>query len=195
MRDSNICLAALVETIAGLVPRHSTTAVVAIDGPSGSGKSTLAQQLADALAFDGSAGRRVAVLHLDDLLPGWDGLAEVVPNLLRWVLQPLGTGRPARYQRYDWEADHFAEWHQLPVVEVLIVEGVGSGAREAAPWLDLLLWIQAPRAIRFDRGIARDGPAYLPNWERWAIQEAAMFAREQTLERADIRVDGTQPIR
>jgi hypothetical protein len=44
------------------------------------------------------------------------------------------------------------------------------------------------------RGIERDGDAFAPHWEQWAKDEAALFARERTRERADVIVDGTQPI-
>jgi hypothetical protein len=37
-------------------------------------------------------------------------------------------------------------------------------------------------------GIARDGEAYRPHWERWAAQERAHFAAEGTRERADLRL-------
>jgi uridine kinase len=165
--------------------------VVAIDGPSGSGKSTLAQQLFAAVS---AVRASVAVVAMDDLYPGWDGLAEGPPNLLRWVLEPLTAGRPVRYRRYDWVAGRFAEWQQVPPVQVLIIEGVGSGGATAAPMLDLLIWIEAPRAVRFERGIARDGEAYRPNWERWAAQEARLFEQDRTRQRADIVLDGTRPI-
>jgi hypothetical protein len=54
----------------------------------------------------------------------------------------------------------------------------------------VLLWVEAPRDVRFARGIERDGEAYRPLWERWALQEDALFAVERTRERADFRVDG-----
>jgi hypothetical protein len=38
--------------------------------------------------------------------------------------------------------------------------------------------------------MARDGEAYRPHWERWAVQEAQHFAREGTRERADVRLHG-----
>jgi hypothetical protein len=73
-----------------------------------------------------------------------------------------------------------------------VVEGVGCGARACAPYLSLLVWVEAPRDVRFARGIARDGEAYRPHWERWARQEQALFAAEGTRERADVIIDGTQ---
>jgi hypothetical protein len=40
----------------------------------------------------------------------------------RQVLEPLGRDEPARYQRYDWDADRLAEWHEIPVGGTVIIE-------------------------------------------------------------------------
>lgn len=166
-------------------PRAGTTRVAAIDGPAGAGKTTLADRLAAVID--------APVVHMDDLYPGWDGLAAGPGKLREWVLEPLAGGRPARYRRYDWEAGAYAEWVDVPAAGALIVEGCGSGARAAAPYLSLLVWIDAPYQIRRVRGIGRDGETFRPYWDRWAAQERELFAAERTAERADVRVDGTVP--
>ena len=61
--------------------------VVGIDGMSGSGKSSFARRLASELA--------APVLSVDDLVPGWEAIAESVGLLADWVLRPLaGEARP-----------------------------------------------------------------------------------------------------
>ena len=165
--------------------RAGTTRVVAIDGPAGSGKSTLAARLASLLD--------APVVHMDDIYPGWDGLAAAAPLLRDWVLEPLARGRPARFRRYDWSLDTYGDWVDVPAADVLVVEGCGSGSRAVAPYLSMLLWVEAPRDIRFARGIERDGEAYRPLWERWARQEDVLFAEERTRERADYVVDAPAP--
>ncbi len=164
-------------------PRCGDTRVVCIDGPSGSGKTVLAERLARALGGP-------PVLHMDDLYPGWDGLSAAVPLLHDQVIEALTAGRPAHYRRYDWELGGYAECHNLGTPPVLVVEGVGSGARRIAARAVLLVWIEAPRAERLRRGIERDGEAYRPHWKRWAEQEDAHFVVERTHDRADLRVDG-----
>lgn len=161
--------------------RAGRTRVVAVDGPSGSGKSTLARELSGAMGC-------APVVRLDDIYPGWGGLDEAVPRLLEWVLDPLARGERARYRRYDWNAEQYAGWCDVPVCDVLVVEGCSSGARPCAPYLSFLVWLEAPREVRLARGLARDGDAYRPHWQRWADQEAAHFAREGTRERADVRL-------
>jgi uridine kinase len=164
--------------------RTGETIVVAIDGPSGSGKTTLSRHLSAGL----SADVPVPIVHLDDIYPGWDGLADTPPRLLDWILLPLARSEPARYRRYDWVENQYAEWHDVPASPVLIIEGSGSGSSSCAPYLSYLIWIEADRDVRFTRGIARDGDGYLPHWGRWARQEESLFSTEKTRERADVRI-------
>ncbi|UER55771.1 hypothetical protein HJG43_06415 [Kineosporiaceae bacterium SCSIO 59966] len=178
-------VAALAARVRRSPPRAGRTRVVAVDGPSGSGKSTLADALAGAL---GGAAGPVPVVRMDDLYPGWDGLADAVPLLVEGVLEPLSRGEPGCYRRFDWAAGRYAEAHDVPAGDVLVVEGVGSGARACAPYLSLLVWVEAPRAVRFARGMARDGDAFRPHWQQWAEQETAHFAAEGTRDRADVHL-------
>ena len=164
-------------------PRCGDTRLVCVDGPSGSGKTVLAGRLARALG-------ETTLIHMDDLYPGWDGLAQAVPTLQEWIIEPLAAGRAARYRRYDWDRGAYAEERELGVPAVLIVEGVGAGARVIAAHAVLVLWVEAPRDERLRRGIERDGEAYRPHWERWAEQEQEHFRAEQTRARAGLRVDG-----
>lgn len=179
-------LGALAAAVRAGKPRAAGSRVVAIDGPAGAGKTTLAGRLAAEL---GGA----PVLHMDDIYPGWDGLAAAVPRLVEWVLEPLARREQAGYRRWDWAAGRYAEWHRLPDAPVLVLEGCGCGARAAAAYLTLLLWLEAPEPVRRRRGIARDGDAFAPHWRRWADQEDALFSVEQTRSRADLRIDTAAP--
>lgn len=161
--------------------------MVAIDGPAGSGKTTLAARLAGLL--------EAPVVHMDDLFPGWDGLAEAPGKLVDWILGPLAAGQQAVYRRYDWDRDAYAERVAVPESEILIVEGCASGSTAAAPYLSLLIWIDAPHYIRMARGLARDGETFAPHWERWARQEEVLFKAERTRDRSDVVVDGDPQVR
>ncbi len=156
------------------------TRVLAVEGRSGSGKSTLATALASELA--------APVVRMDDLYAGWDGLLEGVGALVEWVLRPLASGGAARWRRYDWAAGAYAEWHTVPAGAVLIVEGVGSGARAASPFLSGLLWLEATAATRRTRALTRDGDLYAPHWARWAQQEDHYYAADDVRARADLTI-------
>jgi uridine kinase len=166
-------------------PRRGDTVVVAIDGPSGSGKTTLAKGVADALAGMGS----VEVVHMDRLFPGWDGLA-VAPGLVAdQVLAPLSRGEPAAYRLWDWERDEWDGTSEVAPSRYLVVEGCGSSVEPAGRYAAVAVFVEAERLLRMDRGLARDGETYRPHWERWADQEAALFAADGTRERADLVID------
>jgi uridine kinase len=160
------------------VARAGGTRVVAIDGRSGAGKTRFASELS------GELGARV--VSLEDLYGGWDGLERGIGVLVSEVLEPLAAGRAARVPRYDWEARAWAEPTVLEPPGVLIVEGVGAGARRAAAFESLLVWLEAPTAVRKQRALARDGETFAPYWDMWAAQEDAMLARERTPERAGL---------
>ena len=168
-------------------PTLGTARLVCVDGHAGSGKSTLGEELAAVAATQGSAD----LVHLDDLLDGWEGLADVAATLERDVLRPLVEGRSGHYRRYDWGEKRFSERVEVTPVDLLVVEGVGAGARSHAALVTTLVWVDAPAALCLERGIARDGESLRPQWLRWREQELEVFRRERTRHRADVVVDGT----
>jgi uridine kinase len=159
-------------------PRAGRTRVLAVDGRSGAGKTALATGLRAAIG--------APVVSLEDLYGGWDGLERGIDLLVTQVLEPLADGRVVRVPRFDWAAGEWAEPVTLGTPEMLIVEGVGAGARRAAVYESLLVWVEAPAFVRKKRALERDGDVFAPHWERWAAQEEAMLARERTPERADL---------
>lgn len=174
----------LAEQVLSAKPRLGHTRLVCVDGPAGSGKTTFADRLATAL------GPHTPVVHMDDLYGGWT-LRGVVARLSAGVLRPLAEGQPGAFHRYDWAAGRFrADPTAVPVSEVLVVEGCGSCPRAVDPWATLRVWVEAPAGLRLARGIARDGSDLAPEWRRWQVLEAEVFAVEDTRARADLRVDG-----
>ncbi|MBX9246272.1 (d)CMP kinase [Actinotalea ferrariae] len=160
--------------------------LVCVDGPAGSGKSTLAGRLAEVLD--------APVVHLDDLYEGWAGLGKVWDRVEDQVLAPIAEGRPGRYQRYDWVAGRFDDWRDVPLADVLVLEGCGSAPLAVESRATLVLWVEAPADVRLRRGLERDGEALRDEWLRWMGLEAVHFAQERTRERADVVVDGTRPL-
>lgn len=183
LRDVAAGLAGLVR---GAPPRAGRTRVLAIDGRSGAGKSTLAALVAGELAG-------TPVVSLESLYGGWDGLRYGVELLVSDVLAPLAAGRPARVPHYDWVAGVWRAPIELSPPETLVVEGVGAGARPAAPYVSLLAWLEAGARTRERRALARDGETYRPHWARWAAQEAALFAADPVRDRADVVIRTDAP--
>ena len=181
------------EAVLGTPRRGPLVRVVAVEGRSGSGKSTVAEQVRRALV---DRGAPVSVLTMEDLYPGWDGLAEAPALLREWVLLPLAEGRAAAWHRYDWARDGFgSEWVGLPadLAEgggTLLVEGCGSGAAPVRDLVDLLVWVEVPEAARSRRLDEReDAEAYAPYREQWARQEDSLYADDPPRECSDLRLD------
>lgn len=141
--------------------------IVLIDGPSGSGKTTLARKLAGILGFE--------LVHLDDIYPGWHGLAEGSRIVAEEVL-----GEASGYWRWDWQHDRRGEW--VPVqAKNLVIEGVGAITRETvaasrSKGYVFSVVLDGPEAWRKARALARD-PDYEPWWDIWAAQERTHCAK------------------
>jgi uridine kinase len=157
--------------------------LICVDGPAGSGKTTLADQVAT-----NATGSRV--VHMDDLYDGWTGLPHLTDQLDS-LLRPLAEGRVGSYRRYDWLAGSFAETVEVAPVNLLILEGVGSGSLRHDELITTLVWVWVPPGLRLARGLDRDGATAAPHWRQWMFDEAEHHRRERTEQRADVLVDGT----
>jgi hypothetical protein len=158
--------------------------LICVDGPAGSGKTTLAAEIH-------ARAPAAQLVHTDDLLEGWDGLPGLAGSLAS-LLRPLATGRPGRWRRWDWHADGWAGWHSVTPGPLLVLEGVGSWSPAYADLVTLLVWVEADPAVRRARGLARDGEALAPHWERWSRAEDRLHARDATREHADLVVSGEE---
>lgn len=172
----------------------AATRIVLIDGRSGSGKSTLAERLVEAL---GGAAAGVDLVRMDDLVPGWRGLAEGSATASASIVAPLARGELARWTRWDWTAggpDGDGDWgeelHREPG-GTLVLEGCGSLTRASAPLAARSVWIEAPEDARHARARRRDGDDSW--WEGWREQEDALYSLEGSRSLADLVLDGTLP--
>lgn len=157
-------------------------AVLLIDGRSGSGKTVLAGIVAAALCAQ--------QLHLDDLYPGWEGLAAGS----RSVADALRLGA---YRRYDWQTGSRAERVAVDPERPIVVEGCGavtarnlaaaaafarssalSSRRDPSVWS---VWLECPAELRRERALGRDGDMFAPHWDLWARQEEAQLSAERPL--------------
>lgn len=158
------------------------TTLVCIDGPAGSGKSTLAAQLGPVLPAQ--------VVHMDDLYEGWTGMQAGIDNLFEWILHPLHEGLPGRYRRYDWGLGTYAERHNVPFADYLIVEGCGSAVREVDEFDPFIIWVEADDDVRLRRGLDRDGEDSRDNWLQFMATETELYAAHDIRDRAHLRLNG-----
>jgi cytidylate kinase len=171
----------LAATIARRAPACGVTKVIGVDGPSGAGKTEVALTL--------GARLRAPVLHLEDIYPGWSGLAETPGMVVNRVLEPLAVGEIGLVARWDWEHNRPGTVMRFAPTPLLILEGVGSGARICRPFLSLLVWLDAAASVRKARALSRDGDVYAPFWDMWAEQERRLFAADDIRASAEVVVD------
>jgi hypothetical protein len=151
---------------------------VGVDGKGASGKTTLAAAVAAAVPG-------AVVVHVDDFarpsVPTWER-----DRFVAQVLEPLRAGRPARYERWDLEADVSLGWADVPVGVPVVVEGVSStDVRLGVPW-DLTLWVELPSQVRLARALARDGEEMRQRWvDEWMPSEDAYEAEQRPQDRVD----------
>lgn len=161
--------AAVAAVAARIVAVGAPNPVVVLDGRSGAGKSSLARRL-----VAGWPGRgRLQLVALDDVYPGWDGLADGAAYACETILRPHARGLIGVWERWDWGEGARAEAHAIDPSLPLVVEGAGLLTPEVARLADVSVWVDAPTSSRRTRALDRDGDTYRPHWDRWARQEDA----------------------
>ena len=75
----------------------------------------------------------------------------------------------------------------------MIVEGVGSGRRELAEWIDAIVWVQADVAVTLarDRERIAAGEITQDAYDDWMRQERVFHSEQRTWTRASQVVCGS----
>lgn len=164
----------------------SSSPVVLIDGPSGAGKSRLADAVVVAWR-----GANVELVRMDDMYPGWEGLAAASAHLREDLLEPLRSAGTGRWRGWDWAASAPAAWHSVAGGHPLVVEGCGCLTRATAPLADLRVWLGADDDVRKRRALERDAGGFDAHWDLWQRQWEQLVSRESPRTLADLVFDGT----
>ena len=189
----------LLSAAEGVAPRlldmrqSKQTPDVLIDGRAGSGKSTFARLLQD-LVFQ-ETKQNPKVIHMDDLYPGWEGLAQGSFYLVEQILKPIKLAGKAQWQRWDWTKDKRGGpdpgngWRVFDGENMLIIEGCGSVTTQSAERADLTIWIEAERQTRKDRFEARDRGVFSNFWNSWSAQEDEFFREQRSEQLCELNVN------
>jgi len=166
--------------------------IVLIDGRAASGKSQFAKDLAEAyFQVDRQAARTI---HMDDLYPGWNGLAEGSVYLLTNILLPLANSRSANWQVWNWRKNHRGAEEpgngrrEFSGGTLLIVEGCGSISRLSYEHSDFQVWIDADDKERKERFSLRDQGKFDEYFGIWSAQEDEYYEKEKSKQLAQLIV-------
>ena len=178
------------ETILAAVRREisshaDSTILIGIDGGGGSGKSTLAKNLAATL---GDA----SLIHLDDFADWTDDSNWQLSTFTERALKPLLAGITSKHRRYDWPTETLGDWFEIPAAGVAIIEGVTAMRMDLREYWKISIWVDCPRELRLERGVARDGEAIRAKWvDEWMPGEDQYFRREKPWESTAFLFDGS----
>ncbi|MGL4831322.1 MAG: phosphotransferase-like protein [Propionibacteriaceae bacterium] len=154
--------------------------VVILDGGSGSGKTTLAHALAE--QFD----EPLQLVSLDEVYPGWAGLAAGSRAVVETILDPCDP----HYRRWDWAHDCVGETVELDPQAGILIEGCGALTAQSAALASYAIFLDLDAQQRKERALARDGDVFRPYWDFWAEQERAHWAQDQPQQLADLILRG-----
>lgn len=157
--------------------------VVAVDGPSGSGKSTFADEL-----VAGWPAGHARLVRLDEVYPGWHGLAAAAGSLDRTLLAPHARGVPGGWRRWDWDEHRRAGAVVLPPVSPIVLEGCGAFEAVAGRRDVVRVWLRAADDTRRSRALERDAGRFDPYWDLWETEWRRYVHRVRPLRSADLVV-------
>ena len=132
---------------------------------------------------------------MDDLYPGWEGLAQGSLYLVENILKSVKLVGKAQWQRWDWANDKRGGsdpgngWREFDGENMLIVEGCGSVTPESAELADLTIWIEADRQTRKQRFEERDRGVFSSCWVSWSAQEDEFYEQHKSKELCSLVVE------
>jgi uridine kinase len=117
------------------------------------------------------------------------------------VIEPTMAGANSiSYPRAKWWPEHNPEpVINQPVTSLIIVEGVCSSRNELRDYMTIKIFVDTPRNICIERGLARDrgmgGKSereIIDQWNQWLKWDDEYFAKDDPKSIADIIADGTK---
>ncbi len=170
----------VLDLVASASPARGFT-FVGIGGHGGAGKSTLAARIPGA-----------QIVGTDEF---WDGEGFELTRLRSEVFDPLGAGREARFESWDWVHRRPGGARAVSPEGIVVVEGVCALHRMFRDDYDVRVWVDAPYDVRLERGVARDGEEARATWvERWIPMEERYVERDDPISCAHVVVDGGGPL-
>ncbi|MEK7571824.1 MAG: hypothetical protein AAB553_06130 [Patescibacteria group bacterium] len=171
-------------------PKNERFYTIAIDGRGGSGKTAFAEYL--------------KTLFPNFIFLNGDDYFEPVNNQIVWgafndkrfvrdVLEPLKTTNSFVYKPFNWHTKPHISNRSIKVDKGLCLERCFIFEMNL-DW-DMKIWVETPKEICLERGIAREHmpkDRVLAAWkEVWQPKEDEYIRDSKPIEQADIIIDGT----
>lgn len=181
-----------------LTRKKGKPALVAIDGRSGTGKSTIAKKIAQAL--------NGVEINSDNFWSGgsneeWDKRSpkEKADTAIDWnrlrseVLEPLRSGKVAKWHSFDWEKGKGLSSTEIVnnPSQLIVLDGAYSSRPELQDLIDLSILIETTNdQVRRQRLIARENEEYMNEWHgRWDVAEDYYFSKVRPRDTFDLIIN------
>ncbi len=161
--------------------------IVTIDGVAGAGKTMLARAMNEEYKDHFS----IQVLHMDDLYDGWnDPFGPTLSKKLTEIAQAHLAARSIETNTYNWLNSSVVAPLIIEPVDMLIIEGVGSGQQSIREYVSTKIWIEFDPMVGLERVLARDGATIKNQMVGFVEDQRVHFAKEGTREAADFLLFG-----
>ena len=161
--------------------------IITIDGVAGAGKTSLAAFMCE----EYKDRQSIQVIHMDDLYDGWDDpFGPTLTKKLEEIVAAHRAGEQFITAKFDWERNIPGERLTIEPVQLLIIEGVGSGQRVTQEFAETKIWIDLEPILGLRRVLARDGFYIEDQMLTFLEQQRIHHLEEGTRAAADFHLNG-----
>ena len=126
---------------------------------------------------------------MDDLYDGWEtALSSTLTEKLLSIIAAQLERKPIEIDIYDWNVGAFTSSRLIQPVDILILEGVGSGQSGIREKLTTLIWIETSDERGLERVLERDGHQIREEMLTWQRTQKEHFLQEGTKAHADFEL-------
>ena len=128
---------------------------------------------------------------MDDLYDGWiNPLGLYLCAKLRDIAQAHVDHRPFSFSPYDWKNSYSGPVSTIAPVDLLIIEGVGSGQSAIREFVETKIWIDLEPIVGLRRVLVRDGFEIEEPMLAFLEEQQLHFTKEGTRDAADFCLNG-----
>ena len=128
---------------------------------------------------------------MDDLYDGWiNPLGLYLCAKLREIAQAHVDHRPFSISPYDWKKSLAGPALTILPVDLLIIEGVGSGQSAIREFVETKIWIDLEPIVGLRRVLVRDGFEIEEPMLAFLEEQQIHFTKEGTRDAADFYLNG-----